>query len=97
MLAMASTTFHVRKITLLGNGSYQVDAAIVYSGSVGSDSPSGTKVGVFSVTLRRGTKFVDRLTNSAFVNEPLETWIAAHGEKWSQDQVSSYLQHILNG
>ena len=94
---MASTSFHIRKITPLPNGSYQVDVAIVSTGNVGSDSPSGTKVGVYSVTLRHGTKYVDRLTNSAFVNEQLETWIAAHGDKWNKDQVSSYLSHILNG
>jgi hypothetical protein len=94
---MASTTLHVRKITPLPNGDYKADVAIVSTAYVGAASPTGTKVGVYSVTLPHDTKDVHRLTNAAFVNEQLGTWVAAHGEKWCKNQVSGYLLHILNG
>jgi hypothetical protein len=96
-VVMASTSFHVRKITPLPNGDYKVDVAIVSTAYVGAASPTGTKVGVYSVTLPHDTKDVHRLTNAAVMNERLGAWIAAHSEKWSKNQVSSYLLHILNG
>jgi hypothetical protein len=67
VVAMMSTTFHVRKITPLPNGGYQVDVAIVSSGYVGAASPTGTKVGVHSVTLPHNAQDVHRLTNAAFL------------------------------
>ena len=86
---MESPTLHVRIAEKLPSGEHKLQVTLE------TERPSGTARLFNSVVLPAEITNVERLDDTAFVNESAGAWLAARGGEWDKELVQEYLECIL--
>ena len=91
---MATISLHVRKVSKLLSGEYNVQVELINARQEEQDPQSNNTV-LESVTLSARTKGIERLADPRFVDEGADAWFASRLGKWDKVNIQKYMEHIL--